>query len=191
MQRAKTTTPKKATRKAAARGTQDFAAKPTVDLPLFRSPANYRRFRQLMASLFRLQSQLASSRRKVAERLGMGLSHHQILTAIAEQQGADGVSVRALAEYMRVSGPFIAAESKVLAERGLVSKVDDPADRRRSLLRLSKQGERCVDEVADLIRPVNNRAFRSLDARQLAQLETLLPRLLEDAEAAERLLDAG
>jgi DNA-binding MarR family transcriptional regulator len=170
---------------------QGFTPKPTVDLPLFRSPANYRRFRQLLAALFRLQTQMASSRRKVAERFGLGLSHHQILTAIAEQQGTEGVSVRDLADYMRVSGSFIAAESKLLAQRAMVIKVDDPADRRRSLLRLSPEGERYVDEVADLIRPVNNRAFRSLDAQQLAQLEAMLPRLLEDAEAAERLLGAG
>lgn len=132
---------------------------------------------------------MSSSRRKLAERFGLGLSHHQILTSIAEQKGTGGVSVRELAEYMRVSGAFIAAESKVLADRGLVIKVDDPADRRRSLLRLSPEGEHYVDAVADLVRPINNRAFRSLDATKLAQLEALLACLVEDGNAAERLLD--
>ena len=126
----------------------------------------------------------------MAERLGLGLSHHQILTAIAEQQGA-ALSVRDLADYMRVSGPFIAAETKVLADKGLITKVDDPADRRRSLVRLSHEGERCVDGIADLLRPVNNRAFRSLQAGQLAVLEAVLEQLLEDSEQAQRLLDGG
>ena len=162
-----------------------------MDLPQFRSAQDYRRFRQLLSALFRLETQLSSVRRKVAERLGLGLSHHQILTAIAEQQGDGDVSVRDLADYMRVSGPFIAAETKVLADKGLITKVDDPADRRRSLVRLSHEGERCVDGIADLLRPVNNRAFRSLQAGQLAVLEAVLEQLLEDSEQAQRLLDGG
>jgi hypothetical protein len=52
--------------------------------------------------------------------------------------------------------------------------VDDPADRRRSLLRLSPEGEHHVDVLADLVRPINNRAFRSLDVTRLVQLEALL-----------------
>ena len=190
MPRINTSAAKAVTAKRASSRPPAFTAKRTVDLPLFRSAADYRRFRQLVASLFRLETIMSGSRRKLAERFGLGLSHHQILTAIAEQQGLAGVSVRELAGCMRVSGPFIAAESKVLADRGLVTKADDPADRRRSLLRLSARGERYVDSVADLLRPVNNRAFRSLDAAQLAQLESLVAQLVADGEAAERLLDA-
>lgn len=179
------------TKRASAPGGQRWRQRRTVDLPQFRSAQDYRRFRQLLSALFRLETQLSSVRRKVAERLGLGLSHHQILTAIAEQQGDGGVSVRDLADYMRVSGPFIAAETKVLADKGLITKVDDPTDRRRSLVRLSREGERCVDGIADLLRPVNNRAFRSLHAGQLAVLEAVLEQLLEDSEQAQRLLDGG
>lgn len=178
----------KAPPKPARSAARPFMPRRTVDLPLFRSAANYARFRRLVAALFGIGAHLTTIRRQVAENFRLGLSHHQILTAVAERQGMGGVSVRDLAEYMQVSGPFIAAESKVLAERGLLIKVDDPADRRRSLLQLSISGERYVDEVADLIRPVNNLAFASLDAERLALLECMLEELLHDAEAAEALL---
>ena len=70
-----------------------------------------------------------------------------------------------------------------MAEAGLVERRDDPADRRGTLVRLTRHGRSTIDKAVAAHLANEDRLLRSLSAADRRALDQLLRTLLADLEA--------
>jgi DNA-binding MarR family transcriptional regulator len=109
-----------------------------------------------------------SIKQAVSRRLrGRGLSHQQFWLLIALHE-TPGPSLRELAGRRHMDPPTASRIVGRLARRGLVTMEDDPADRRRRLIRLTPGGTSLARRVHPLalgVRVEIGRGFRLHEAR--------------------------
>ena len=85
-----------------------------------------------------------------AEEAGLTSQRFQALLAIwthRDQQGSD-ISVGELSDLLLIKGHSAAELVARLASSGLIDKVSDSADKRKTLIRLTPEGERRMLELA-------------------------------------------
>ncbi|GAP63014.1 hypothetical protein ARMA_1437 [Ardenticatena maritima] len=92
--------------------------------------------------------------------VGFQMAHYRLLRLIAQAPR----TVSELAASQSVSVPTMSRSVSVLVERGLVRRVEDPHDRRRTLLEITDEGEALFERLR-----------RQLQQRLAEQLETLTP----------------
>src|SRR5512143_3197182 len=91
-----------------------------------------------------LWGQIRAHIRSVArEQFRLGVEQFQVLRLI--RQGRDSVSEIAAAR--NISRPAVSQAVDVLAGRGLLTRTEDPSDRRHTRLALTKQGNAVLDAV--------------------------------------------
>jgi DNA-binding MarR family transcriptional regulator len=120
------------------------------------------------------------------EASGLGLTQVKALIALDEEQG-EPRPIRGLAEELGITAPAATRAVDALVERRLVSRSEDPEDRRVRRIAITDAGRRLVGELASR-RAAGLEAFaEGLSVAQqrklLAALEALL---LEDDDAAPR-----
>src|SRR5215469_11297410 len=139
-----------------------FGLPATVSRPALLERGSDSRFRQLVYDLLTISVRMETVRTHLAWRIGITGPQYSVLVAIAQFQGADGVSVGKVAEVLHVSGAFITAETRELDRRGLVTKAINPRDRRGVLLRLTPKGERQMIALSPAIMAINDKFFAPL-----------------------------
>ena len=82
---------------------------------------------------------------------------------------------------MMTSGGMTSAIDR-LERKGLVTRTPNPSDRRGSLIGLSEEGLRTVDDAMGLHVAEEHRLLDGLDEAERAQLEALLRRLLRSID---------
>jgi MarR family transcriptional regulator, negative regulator of the multidrug operon emrRAB len=126
---------------------------------------------------------------RLREAVGMELSSAAVLSAL--MTFADGVSIDALRRVLGLSHSGGVRIVRRLAARGLVAREPDPADRRAVRLHLTPEGDRAAQRVLAARRTALTSLLAPLDARETADLERLLERLLaaatDEHEAANRI----
>ncbi|MEQ3552956.1 MarR family transcriptional regulator [Pseudonocardia nematodicida] len=91
-------------------------------------------------------------------------------------------SMKVMAERLYCNAPNLTFITNQLADRGLVERVVDPANRRSRLLVLTDEGRRVRE---DLVRTAMEKTpFASLTGAELRQLSALLDRVVRSDEAA-------
>jgi DNA-binding MarR family transcriptional regulator len=101
--------------------------------------------------------------------LGIEIRHYGLMTVL-EQLGPS--SQQALAEGLRVSGTMVTLLVDELADRGLVERARNPADRRSYIVSFTEKGRRVLPEARDamavaageLIAPIGEDGDRELRA---------------------------
>ena len=136
-----------------------FRLPATVSRPALLDRGCDSRFRQLVYDLLTISVRMETVRTHLARRIGITGPQYSVLAAIAQFQGADGVSVSKVAEVLHVSSAFITAETRALEWLGLVMKAINPRDRRGVLLRLTPSGEKQMIAITPAIIDVNDRFF--------------------------------
>jgi MarR family transcriptional repressor of emrRAB len=129
----------------------------------------------------------------VADRMrraaGMELSSAAVLSAL--ETFADGVSIDQLRRVLGLSHSGGVRIVRRLASRGLVAREPDPADRRAVRLHLTAEGRRAARRVIADRKQTLAALLAPLGARETADLERLLERLLaavtDEREAANRI----
>jgi MarR family transcriptional regulator, negative regulator of the multidrug operon emrRAB len=129
----------------------------------------------------------------VADRMrlaaGMELSSAAVLSAL--ETFADGASIDQLRRVLGLSHSGGVRIVNRLEGQGLVARERDPADGRAVRLHLTPEGDRAARRVLAARRAALAELLEPLDARQTADLERLLERLLAAAtgerEAANRI----
>jgi MarR family transcriptional regulator, organic hydroperoxide resistance regulator len=139
-----------------------FRLPTTVSRPALLERGADRRFRQLIYDLLTISARMQTVRAHLARQIGISGPQYSVLVAIAQFQGADGVSVGKVAKVLHVSGAFITTETKELDRLGFVMKAINPRDRRSVLLRLSPKGERQMIALSPAITAVNDKFFAPL-----------------------------
>jgi DNA-binding MarR family transcriptional regulator len=134
--------------------------------------------------LFTISARIEQIRVRLASRLGISGPQYSLLRAVASLQGREGVSIGVVAEHLHVTSAFITAQSRMLAQRGLLNKREDAADRRVSRLSLTLKGERLVDEIVDEVRPINDIFFGGLPKGEFEVLSAIIQKLVDSSRSA-------
>ena len=123
-----------------------------------------------------------------AELLGLGGQQYTILLCIRQLAATKPVSVRTIADHLRLSGSFITVETNKLEVMGLVRKERQSSDRRMLSLKLTGRGNSLLDSIAPLRRRVNDTQFEKLTGTEFRQLVTMVYQLIDSGDRALSLL---
>jgi DNA-binding MarR family transcriptional regulator len=104
-------------------------------------------------------------------RTGLTMTHWHVLMLLARH---GEMSMSRLAEAQQISLSNATGLVDRLVERGLVERVGVPDDRRVVLVRVSRQGQRQLDEVDLLREELISRVVGQLDGTQLQRLRLAL-----------------
>lgn len=108
------------------------------------------------------------------ERFGLSVTEWRVLAVLGRYPGlsANGVAQRTAMDKVAVSRAVARLLTTALIERDR-----HDSDRRRSVLRLSREGDRIYDQVVPLALAYERDLLASLDAQERATLDHLLTRL--------------
>jgi DNA-binding MarR family transcriptional regulator len=162
----------------------EHVAPPTVSAPSLLRRGSDRAFQKLIVDLFTISARTEDVRSHLASSIGVSPPQYSLLRAVAVLQGRNGVSIGTVADHLHVTNAFITAQSRGLVERGLVDKQEDEADRRVSLLSLTTDGERLVDEIIKQVRPINDMFFGVLDRHEFDALTAIMEKLVQSSRTA-------
>jgi DNA-binding MarR family transcriptional regulator len=145
-------------------------------------------FRKLLYDMFTVGNRMEEIRRRLGARIGLSGPQFTMMMAIAELEGAGGVSVGRVAEYLHVAQAFITVESGKLARAGFVEKKSDAADRRLSLLRISRKGTNALGSLFPLLRQINDVSFDLAPRKRFEVLCAAFEQLVDSSQRALMLL---
>ena len=166
------------------RGEPDRTHSLTVTRPTLLIGQSDEAFRKLLYNFFTIANRMDEIRRYLGARIGVSGPQCSLMTAVAELQGSTGVSVRKVAAYLHVSGPFVTTESGKLAAKGYIHRRPDPEDLRVSLLRLSPEGRKALKSLLPELRQINDLFFDLESKEQFEMLCRTFDRLVETSRWA-------
>ncbi len=126
---------------------------------------------ELLAALRRSLRRFQRFSHDAARAAGLTPQQHQALLAIKGSPGRDYLSVGGLAESLQVRHHSAVGLADRLARRRLIRRSQSSVDRRRIELRLTREGEKCIERLS---------AAHLLELRQLGPG---ISRLLESVTA--------
>jgi MarR family transcriptional regulator, organic hydroperoxide resistance regulator len=129
-----------------------------------------RQFRRLVQNLLTVARRLEMARDYFGRRINVTGPQYNLLMAVAQFEGATGVSVGSVAQAMHVSSSFVTAETGKLSDVGLLRKRPNPSDRRGALIKLTPLGRTKIHGLLAEIRAVNDLFFGLLTAESFAAL---------------------
>lgn len=139
------------------------------------SDADFRRF---LHNFLAFSGRVETIRHAFGKLVGLSGVGYSVLISIFHLQEARGVPVGVVAEHLHLGLATLTVETGKLVERGLVAKEHDPEDRRRVLLRLTRQGERLLEDLAPIQRQINDELFLALDKADFARLAGYFEKLV-------------
>lgn len=122
------------------------------------------------------------------QRFGLTIREWRIMAVLGE---TPNISAGELAERTAIDKVAVSRAVRSLLGRGRLLRRFSTEDRRRSVLRLSKAGERLYDEIAPIAQGYEKSLLARLSANEQRQLDKALTRLMEiqpevDAEIFSR-----
>ena len=124
------------------------------------------------------QAAITANRLTTQELAGAGMRRYQfaLLTALAE---AGPASQAELSRGTSIDRSDMVATINDLAERGLVERMPDPADRRRNVVTITPAGRRELQALDRGVKQAQDALLAPLSAEDRAQLVELLTRVVE------------
>ena len=108
-------------------------------------------------------------RREIDQALGeCGLSQATALPLLILSRRGRDARQRAIADELGIEGPSLVRVIELLVSEGLVTRKEDPSDRRAKMLNLTDKGHRRVEQIEAAIGPVRERFLADIPARDLA-----------------------
>jgi DNA-binding MarR family transcriptional regulator len=178
-----------ASARAASRRAAGHEPPLTITLPAFVDAGGDGAFRQTVYLMIVAFDRLQSCREAFGRDMGLTGSQFAVLIGTQHTQGADGTSIRALAEHVQLASTHVTTEVGRLIRLGLLAKQPNQMDRRGVLVSLSPAGERRLARLTPFLQAVNNILFRDISRRELdgfVQVLTTFVRNSEDALALIR-----
>ncbi len=129
-------------------------------------------------------SQLHTFREAFGRAMDLTSPQFAVLMGTAYTQGADGVSISALATHVHLAPTHVTTEVGRLIRLGLLLKRQNNDDRRSVLVRLSPQGEKAIRAVAPFVRSVNDQLFDGVTRDELRSILQFFQRFAANSEIA-------
>jgi DNA-binding MarR family transcriptional regulator len=99
---------------------------------------------------------------------------YDVLSALRRRGKPYRMAATELAETTRLTSGAMTNRIDRLEDAGLVRRLEDPKDRRRVLVQLSRRGLRVVEDATEARFQAATEALQDLDQRKRAQLSNLL-----------------
>ena len=114
--------------------------------------------------------------RKASDRAlaAWGLSVAQAPVLVILREAGRPVMITEVARRLHLETPSVTTMVDRLTERGLVDRVKDPKDRRKTLVTLTRKGKRTVDTIREPGRQLEEEMFGALSTRERETLKILL-----------------
>lgn len=109
-------------------------------------------------------------------------SQMSVLILLEEQGGDAGMSLREIEHHLGMSQPTVTGLIKRLVEKGYATSSVDEQDRRQRCVRLTPAGWRSVDRSAESRAEAECTILKGFNAKERAQLEGYLRRVLENVK---------
>jgi MarR family transcriptional regulator, temperature-dependent positive regulator of motility len=116
-------------------------------------------------------------RRETEDVIGMKLKHFIVLTQIRDFGGT--VSQKVLGESLNFDANNLVLLLNDIEIDDRIKRERDPADRRRHVVVMTKQGEKDLERAEELLETLEDDLLVGLDADERAVLRRLLSRALE------------
>jgi MarR family transcriptional regulator, organic hydroperoxide resistance regulator len=163
---------------------QEFVAPVTITLPAMLAAGSDLSFRETLYQMVFAFSRLMSCREAFGRQLSLTASQFIVLIGTAYRQGAEGVSIRALADHTQLAATHVTTEVGRLIDKGLLTKSANPQDRRGVLVRLTPKGEAAIRDINPLLRRVNNCLFQNVSREDFAVVTRFLSTFALNTENA-------
>jgi DNA-binding MarR family transcriptional regulator len=102
---------------------------------------------------------------------GLSVPEWRLIAVIAEH---DGITQQRIGARTRMDKVTVSRAAIALADRGLIARKPNPADKRSHLLALTSDGQMLYGEVAPKALELEARIFGSMDPRKLAEFVAML-----------------
>jgi DNA-binding MarR family transcriptional regulator len=173
-----------------AKKPREARAKPlTVSRPQLLTRGSDHAFRQFVHDSLAFAARLQAIRNALGSVIGLSGTQYTILIAIARDQHTTGVGINYIAEQLHFSPAFVTIEVNKLVNDRLVSKKENPEDRRRVLLAITPKAEGLLNELTSVQRPVNDMLFESLSAEDFERLRAKMTSLVDSANRTLQLFE--
>lgn len=97
----------------------------------------------------------------------------------------DGLTQTELCARVQIEQPTMASTLARMERDGLVKRVSDPGDRRRSLVMTTLRARELKDELLSVATAVNAAATRDLDEREVAAFMGTMTKVIDNLEATK------
>ncbi len=141
-------------------------------------------FRRFLHNFLAFSGRVETIRNAFGKLVGLSGVRYSVLISVFHLQDAQGVAIGAVAEHLHLGLATLTVETNKLVELGLVTKQNDPADRRRVLLKLSRQGERLLVELAPTQQQINDELFLALSRRDFENMAAQFQELVACGDRA-------
>ena len=144
---------------------------------------------RMLASTTHIETEI---RRRLRERFGVSLARFDYLSQLHRYEG--GMKMRELSRFLMVTGGNVTGLTDDLERDGLVIRESSPTDRRAWIVRLTAEGRRLFETMADAHEGWILELFSGLDSRTVQQLYEQLGQLrvqLVQNMQGERAVEAG
>lgn len=142
------------------------------------------RFRELIYLFVEVLGRLNVCREAFGRSIGLTGSQFAVLIGVAYRQGAQGITIKGLAQYIHLAPTHVTTEVGRLIRQGLLVKCAADDDRRSVLVSLTEQGEEVVTSVNEFVRRVNDILFDGVTRDDVMHAEKLFNRLSRNSEFA-------
>jgi DNA-binding MarR family transcriptional regulator len=142
-----------------------------------------REFRRLIHRMLIGQARLDAIRESIAARIGVNGTQYTMLMSVLHLQGAAGVSITALADYLEVTGPHVTGVIGKLAASGFVRKAQNPRDGRGVLVKLSPAGRKKLLQAFEFIAAVNDRLFEGVGREEYRAVANFNAKFIRNTQA--------
>lgn len=140
----------------------------------------------VIARLGRLSRSIDAELEATFAEHGLNAADFYTLVTLRRLNQPEGVSQRQLMRELNLSSGTVSTRVEHLAERGLLTRQVDPADRRNSLVALTPDGLALFERVTPAHVATENRLLAGLDDQQRDHLAELLRILLVSLEGTTR-----
>ena len=123
------------------------------------------------------------TRRLLQERYATTLPRFDLMAQL--ERAPKGLKMGELSKRMMVTGGNVTGITDLLEKEGLVERLDDPADRRAWLVRLTPAGKRAFAAMAAEHERWIVESFAELSGREMSAMAALLARLKTHVRALE------
>jgi DNA-binding MarR family transcriptional regulator len=163
----------------------------TVSLPELLHDGSDQAFRSTVFGMVLTLNQFQSCREAFGRAMGLTGSQFAVLVGIAHSEGDHGVSIRILADHVRMASTHVTTEVGRLLRRKLLLKRPNPGDGRSVLVSLSRRGKKIVNSVTPFMRAVNNELFSGFSRKEIEVLDQLMKHFAQNGERAMKVIQAA
>ncbi len=156
----------------------------TVTLPDHLDDGSCQDFRHSIYLFVHAASRLAEMRSAFAQEISVTPNQFLILMCIAYQADDEGLTVAAIAAELGLASTHVTTDVGRLANRGLVEKRPNEADKRSVLVSLTDGGRDTINKVAPLLQEINDILFRDISVEERRAVAIVSEKLIRNSERA-------